>query len=108
MVPELARMAVIIKSQHKTSVMTGNYELGYACGLMSKLSDRKIPEWESAKQLHELALSVLEGYEPKEDREKNVLKMLRFYLPDDTVDEQVRELYEWGLKETNVWKMQVS
>ena len=29
----LARMSVIIKSQHETSVMTGNYEMGYACGL---------------------------------------------------------------------------
>jgi len=33
MVPDLARMSVIIKSQHETSVMTGNYEMGYACAL---------------------------------------------------------------------------
>ena len=33
MVPDLARMSVIIKSQHETSVMTGNYEMGYACAI---------------------------------------------------------------------------
>ena len=26
-------MSVIIKSQHETSVMTGNYEMGYACAI---------------------------------------------------------------------------
>ena len=108
MIPELARMSVVIKSQHATSVLTGNYELGYTCGLLSKLSGRKIPEWENAKQLHELALTAMEGYEAKDDREKNVLKMLKFYLPDDTSDEQVRELFEWGLKEPHVWQMIVT
>ena len=29
MVPVLARMSVVIKAQHETSVMTGNYEMGY-------------------------------------------------------------------------------
>ena len=33
MVPTLARMAVIIKSQHETNVITGNYEMAYICGL---------------------------------------------------------------------------
>ena len=37
MVPDLARMSVIIKSQHETSVMTGNYEMGYACALAAVL-----------------------------------------------------------------------
>ena len=40
---DLARMSVIIKSQHETSVMTGNYEMGYACGLLCKLAGREVP-----------------------------------------------------------------
>ena len=105
MITELARMSVIIKSQHATSVMTGNYELGYTCGLLAKLSGRAIPAWQEAKELQEMAIKAFEGYEPSDDREKNVLRMLRLYHPDDTCDEQVRELYEWGLTETGVWQM---
>ena len=37
MVPDLARMSVIIKSQHEASVMTGNYEMGYACSIATVL-----------------------------------------------------------------------
>ena len=106
MIPELARMSVVIKSQHATSVITGNYELGYVCGLLSKLSGRPLPAWESPKQLQDSALAALEGYEPADDREKNVIHMLKYYHPDETCDEQVRELYEWGLTEPHVWQMQ--
>jgi len=104
MIPELARMSVVIKSQHATSVMTGNYELGYTCGLLSLLSKRKIAAWQTPRQLQEYALAALEGYEAADDREKNVLKMLKFYHPDDTMDEQVRELFEMGLDEKHVWQ----
>ena len=51
MVPDLARMSVIIKSQHETSVMTGNYEMGYACGLLCKLAGREVPQWETPVEL---------------------------------------------------------
>ena len=97
-------MAVILKSQHATSVMTGNYELGYTCGLLSKLSKRPVQRWETALELQENALSALEGYVPADDREKNVLHMLKFYHPDETMDEQVKELFEWGIKEEHPWQ----
>ena len=105
MITELARMSVIIKSQHATSVLTGNYELGYCCGLISQLSKRVIPQWQDAIQLHELALETFAGYEPADDREKNVLHMLKYYHPDNTCDDQVRELFEWGLSEKHPWQM---
>lgn len=104
MVPELARMSVIIKSQHKTSVMTGNYELGYTCGLLSKLSGAAVPDWETPRQLQEQMMAALEQYMPANEREENVIHMLKYYHPDETNDEQVRQLLEWGLSETHVWQ----
>ena len=63
MVPDLARMSVIIKSQHETSVMTGNYEMGYACGLLCKLAGREVPQWETPVELKDRVAELLTGYE---------------------------------------------
>ncbi|MDO4332157.1 MAG: DUF3837 domain-containing protein [Eubacteriales bacterium] len=104
MILELARMSVVIKSQHETSVMTGNYELGYSCGLLCKLAGIPVPDWDSPRQLQERVLNALEQYMPADEREKNVLHMLKYYHPDDTNDEQVKQLLEWGLTEEYVWQ----
>ena len=93
MVPDLARMSVIIKSQHETSVMTGNYEMGYACGLLCKLAGREVPQWETPVEL-------------KDRVEKNVIHMLHYYHPDETADEQVKELIGWGYDEQRLWQIQ--
>ncbi len=37
MVPSIARQSVMIKCNMQTSVLTGNYELYYVAGLISKL-----------------------------------------------------------------------
>ena len=54
MVPSLARMSVIIKSQHETSVMTGNYEMAYICGLLCRLTGTVPPSLETPVQLREI------------------------------------------------------
>lgn len=104
MVPDLARMAVIIKSQHDTSVMTGNYELGYTCGLLCKLTGISVPVWETPGQLQEKILQEIEKYQPADDREKNVIHMLKYYKADETYDEQVRLMFEMGMEEEHVWR----
>lgn len=104
MIPELARMSVIIKSQHRTSVMTGNYELGYTCGLLGRLAGVEIPAWDNPKQLQERMMAALEHYTPADEREENVIHMLKYYHPDDTNDEQVAELLKWGLSEEHIWQ----
>ena len=43
MVPSLARQAVIIKSGNNTSVITGNYDLSYALGLIVNQSGILFP-----------------------------------------------------------------
>lgn len=104
MVPELARMSVIIKSRHKTSVMTGNYELGYTCGLFCRLAGLETTEWSDPLTMQETVLKALENYRPSNEQEENVLHMLRYYHPDTANDEQVKQLYEWGLSEEHIWQ----
>ena len=108
MVPDLARMSVIIKSQHETSVMTGNYEMGYACGLLCKLAGREVPQWETPVELKDRVAELLTGYEPANEREKNVIHMLHYYHPDETADEQVKELIGWGYDEQRLWQMRIT
>ncbi len=103
MVPSLARMSVIIKSQHETSVMTGNYEMAYICGLLCRLTGTVPPSLETPVQLQEDMMKLLENYSPEDDREKVVIKMLKFYKPDGLLDDQVRELYRMGLEEKTPW-----
>lgn len=104
MVPSLARMSVIIKSQHETSVMTGNYEMAYICGLLCKLTGTAPPPLESPARLQEAMMNSLEQYQTEDDREKNIIKMLKYYKPDGLLDDQVRELYRMGLEERTPWK----
>lgn len=104
MVPILARMAVIIKSQQETSVMTGNYEMGYVCGLLCRLAGIAPPPLESPFQLQEQMMAALEGYRTEDEREKNILRMLKYYKPDDNMDDQVKELFTMGLEENRPWQ----
>lgn len=104
MIPDLARMAVVIKSKHSTSVITGNYEMAYLCGLMSKLADIAVPVWETPQELLEHMNAVLAHYTPANENEKTAIKMMKYYHPDDTNDEQVKELFEMGLKEEHPWE----
>ena len=99
MVPVLARMSVVIKAQHETSVMTGNYEMGYVCGLLCRLAGITPPPLETPLKLQEKMMAALEGYNAADEREKNVIRMLKYYKPDDNMDDQVKELFSMGLEE---------
>ncbi len=104
MVPVLARMAVIIKSEHESSIITGNYEMAYICGLLSKLSHTAVPVYEGPIQLRDRLLAGLEQYTPAGEREAVLLKMLRLYEPDEAWDEQMEELFLMGLSEERLWQ----
>ena len=104
MVPVLARMSVVIKAQHETSVMTGNYEMGYVCGLLCRLAGITPPPLETPLKLQEKMMAALEGYNAADEREKNVIRMLKYYKPDDNMDDQVKELFSMGLAENRPWQ----
>ena len=42
--------------------MTGNYEMGYACGLLCKLAGREVPQWETPVELKDRVAELLTGY----------------------------------------------
>ena len=104
MVPVLARMSVVIKAQHETSVMTGNYEMGYVCGLLCRLAGITPPPLETPLKLQEKMMAALEGYNAADEREKNIIRMLKYYKPDDNMDDQVKELFSMGLEKTGPGK----
>ncbi len=70
MVPSLTRMSVIIKSQHETSVMTGNYEMAYICGLLCRLTGTVPPSLETPVELQEDMMKLLESYSRKMTEKK--------------------------------------
>lgn len=108
MVPILARMAVIIKADHDTNVITGNYEMAYICGLLRRLSGKMPAEtqenYETPEAMQEAALAAVEGYQPQDGREENLIRMLRAYKPETIYDGQVQELYRMGLEEDRPWQ----
>ena len=106
MVPVLAKMAVIIKSQQKTSVIMGNYEMAYACGLLYNVCGATPPEVTTPEQLREVTVNTFEGFDTEDERVKKVVHMLKFYAPEQEWDEQNMELWNMGLQEENPWVLQ--
>lgn len=106
MVPILARQAIIIKCKSDTNIILGNYECGYALGLIVNLSGILFPaDYVSVEDLRLKILAGLENYKPEVQQEKRLIHMLKEYKADDTLDEQVGELINMGLGEKNPWQI---
>lgn len=96
MEPILAKQSIKIKCKIKSSVMMGNYEFYYAGGLLCKLAG-KIPE--QTIQPGELAVflaPLIEHYEPANEEEAYLLKLLKEYKVSEEYDEQMAELLQMG------------
>lgn len=106
MVPSLARQAIIIKCKNDTSVITGNYELAYAIGLIVNQTGILFPgDYENMKDLHGKVMQELEGKELSDERLQHLYRMLKYYHPTDDLDEQMGELINMGLGEKYPWDM---
>lgn len=106
MIPLLARQAVIIKCNNDTSVITGNYELAYALGLIVNQTGIIFPgDYANIKDLHEKIMQALEGKELEDERLKRLYHMLKYYHPTDDLDEQMGELINMGLGEKYPWEI---
>ena len=78
MVPILARQAINIKCKSKTNLILGNYECGYALGLIVRLSGIIFPaDYTSIEDLRVKVLERLKDYAPKDEREENLINMLK-------------------------------
>ena len=104
MVTSIARQSIVIKCKLKESIMLGNYEFCYAAGLVSKLTGVEFDVELPPKQLYEAVKKTVTEYEPKNENEAYLVQLFMEFKPDETVDEQMKELFQWGLTEQRLWQ----
>lgn len=107
MVTSIARQSVIIKCNMQSSVLLGNYEFYYLCGLLKKLYALEIDADMQPEELYAHILEKLDTLEPKDEKERYLLKLVSVYKPLENYDEQMRELFEWGATEDKMWQMHI-
>ena len=107
MVPSIARQSVIIKCNQQASVLLGNYEFYYLAGLMKKLFELDLNE---DMQPQEMLIEIqenLDTLEPKNEQESYLIKLVSIFKPDEKVDDQMKELFQWGATEEKMWQVQI-
>ena len=107
MVPSIARQSVIIKCNQQASVLLGNYEFYYLAGLMKKLFELDLNE---DMQPQEMLIEIqenLDTLEPKNEQESYLIKLVSIFKPDEKVDDQMKELFQWGATEEKMWQVQL-
>jgi hypothetical protein len=107
MVTSIARQSVIIKCNQQTSVLLGNYEFYYLAGLMKKLFDLPLTEDMEPEVLFSTIKENINKANPKDERENYLLKLVEFYKPLKTYDEQTKELFRWGAGEEKLWQVNI-
>jgi len=106
MVTSIARQSVIIKSKTGSSILLGNYECGYALGLLSKAAGLSADDsFEDMRQWYEHVMSQLADFTSEDERLTEVLRITKNYEPAPDVDVQVKELYQMGYREERMWQM---
>lgn len=108
MIPSIARQSVIFKCTRQQSVLLGNYEFYYVAGLMNQCFGLAANEDMPPIDLFKYLSSHLEELSPKDENEKYMIKILSNYDPLEEYDEQMKELFCWGEKEQDMWKVQTN
>ncbi len=102
---ELTRQSVVIKCSLEASIMTGNYEMYYAAGLLAKLMGREIEADIRPDALHTLVHGWVDEFSPADGHEKHLAHMLKYYHPDpDRYDGEMAALLQMGLHEPHLWE----
>lgn len=99
----VVRQSVIIKCNLASSVMLGNYEFYYAGGLLCRLAGKLPAQDMQPEELYAFLKPLLEIYEPKNEQEAYLVKLLQGYKIGEKYDEQMQQLLQMGLKEKNMW-----
>ncbi|MCM1106847.1 MAG: DUF3837 domain-containing protein [Blautia sp.] len=108
MTPSIARQSVIIKCNLEKSVLLGNYEFYYLGGLMKKLFALEAGAGMSPGELKACIDEALPGLTAGNEKEERLLSMVRDYEPTPECDEAMRELFEWGESEQDLWQIQTT
>lgn len=107
MVPSIARQSVIIKCNQQTSVLLGNYEFYYLAGLMKKVFELDLNEEMQPQEMLTEIQANLDALEPKNEQESYLIKLVSIFKPDEKVDDQMKELFQWGATEEKMWQVQL-
>lgn len=97
MEPILARQSVNIKCKIKASVMMGNYEFYYAAGVLCARTGRMPEQDVKPEELYAFIHPILDTYEPGNEQEAYLVKLLKEYKVLDEYDEQMAELLKMGM-----------
>ena len=108
MVISIARQSVILKCLRQKSVLIGNYEFYYLAGLMEQLFHLGLHGDMTPEELFGIISKNLDQLEPQNDQEKYLISLVRFYETLPQQDEQMKQLFEWGLQEQDMWKVQTN
>lgn len=104
MVQSIARQSVVIKCNLHASIMLGNYEFYYAAGLVHRLTGTQVSEVARPQEMLETVHTLMEQYEPQDERELHLKRMLADYEPEDVLDEQMQALFWDGVGEERMWQ----
>lgn len=121
MVTSIARQSVILKCTMQASVLLGNYEFYYGAGLFCKLqkifddghaaktSDGRFLAEEEIRPLalQEFLMPRLKEAVGADEKETYLIKILKGCKVTEEYDEQMRELFLWGLEEEQMWQMTI-
>ncbi|MBQ8662445.1 MAG: DUF3837 family protein [Eubacterium sp.] len=100
MVQDIARGAVIRKTQKDVNIITGNYEAAFAIGLLSRITGIAVNTEEKDVVIMKAQLmEQIPSYEPRNDREQVLIRMLKDYKPSAVWDEDVEAMFQRGLLE---------
>lgn len=100
MVQDIARGAVIRKTQRDVNIITGNYEAAFAIGLLAKISGTSVnPEPKDVSDMKAEMMEALSNYAAKNEREENLIRMLKDYKPSEVWDADVEAMFQRGLSE---------
>ena len=106
MVTSIARQSVIIKSKTGNSILLGNYECAYALGLLSKEAGLEEDDsYTDMRQWHGDVMERVGTYSSQDAQLMEILRITKAYEPQETVDEQMKELYHWGRNEQRMWQL---
>lgn len=87
------------------SVLLGNYEFYYAAGLLKKLFGLETREDMQPLELSEYILGQLETLKPGDEKEEYLIGLVSMYEPLENYDEQMKELFRWGVAEPDLWRV---
>ena len=90
------------------SVLVSNYELYYTAGLAKKCFGIAVDADMEPKQLLEELQKHIDKVSPADEQEKYLIHLLGNYEPDDTHDEQTKELFHMGETEEHMWQVSIT